>query len=396
MDAMSAQTQARDDHPAVQTCLRILHCHSTFTLGGKEARAARLINAWGERARHVILSGIPGAIGAREAIDAAIKVTFPTDAPSLSGRPSVGRYQALAHYMRTFDLVLTYNWGALDAVMARRLNPKAMPPLVHHEDGFNADEAGGLKRERNLFRRIAFPAAHAIALPSHRLEQIARDIWKQPPDKIVRISNGIDVKLYSRVPDPKAIPGFEPTPGEVVVGTLAGLRGVKNLPMLVRAVAKAGPNIRLIIVGEGPERDAILAEAAQCGMTERLVLPGFLPNPHKYVGLFDIFALSSDSEQFPISLVEAMAAARPVVSTNVGDVSSMLDAMNRTYLVRPRDDDAMAAVIAKLAADKVLRLTMGISNRDHARTHFDEKVMIGRYADLYERAVGRPGALSGT
>jgi glycosyltransferase involved in cell wall biosynthesis len=69
---------------------------------------------------------------------------------------------------------------------------------------------------------------------------------------------------------------------------------------------------------------AILAEAQRVGIADRMMMPGFLKDPARFVGLFDIFALSSDSEQYPISLVEAMAAARPVVATNVGDVAAMV------------------------------------------------------------------------
>ena len=122
--------------------VRILHCHSTFSLGGKEARAVRLMNAFGGAAEHAILSAMPDRLSARDAIDKGINVSFPDDAPSLTGRPNPLRLRRLSRYMRGFDLVLTYNWGGFDAVMARRLF--GGPPLVHHEDGFNEDEAEGL------------------------------------------------------------------------------------------------------------------------------------------------------------------------------------------------------------------------------------------------------------
>jgi hypothetical protein len=115
--------------------MRILHCHSTFSLGGKEARAVRLMNAFGDAAEHAILSAMPGSLGAREAIAKGIAVSFPDDAPSLTGRPNPLRLARLSRYMRRFDLVLSYNWGGFEAVMARRLF--GGPPLVHHEDGFN-------------------------------------------------------------------------------------------------------------------------------------------------------------------------------------------------------------------------------------------------------------------
>ena len=72
--------------------IRILHCHSTFSLGGKEARAVRLMNAFGDAAEHVVLSAMPDRLGAREAIDKRVTVEFPTDAPSLQGKPGPIRY----------------------------------------------------------------------------------------------------------------------------------------------------------------------------------------------------------------------------------------------------------------------------------------------------------------
>ena len=118
--------------------VRILHAHSTFSLGGKEARSVRLMNAFGDRAEHVIISAMPDRLGAQDAIERGIKAEFPSDAPPLTGSPTPARLLKLARYMRGFDLVLTYNWGAFDAVMARRMF--GGPPLIHHEDGFNEDE----------------------------------------------------------------------------------------------------------------------------------------------------------------------------------------------------------------------------------------------------------------
>jgi glycosyltransferase involved in cell wall biosynthesis len=170
--------------------------------------------------------------------------------------------------------------------------------------------------------------------------------------------------------------------GEIIIGTMAGLRGVKNLPRLVRAVAPL-TNARLVIVGEGPEREAILTEASRCGMAERLILPGFLPNPESYAGLFDIFALSSDSEQFPISLVEAMAAGLPAVSTDVGDVRHIVAGENQPYVTPLDDEPAFFASLATLAGDAAARAWIGKANRTLAARDYDAATMIARYAQLY-------------
>ena len=370
---------------------RILHLHSVFDLGGQQARAVKLMNHFGDMAEHVVLSSVPDALGARDALDKAIKVEFPGDAaPALYGKPNMRRYFALAQYMKRFSLILSYNWGAMDAVMAHTLLSRryGLRPLIHHEDGFSEDEIDKLNWKRNWFRTIALQRSQSLVVPSKTLENIALREWHQPSDKIVRFPNGIDVKRYSKTCQRGAFPGFVKREGEIVVGTVAGLRAVKNIPRLVRAVAAAGPNVRLAVAGEGPERDAIAAEARRLGISDRLMMPGFLRDPHRYVGLFDIFALSSDSEQYPISLVEAMAAGCAVAATDVGDVYDIVATPNRPYIV-PRDDAALANAIKTLAEDADLRAMLGTKNRDKAFLEFDDVNMFARYRQLYGSAMGR-------
>ncbi len=373
--------------------LNILHLHSSFDLGGKEARAVRLMNAFGDRAKHVIVSGVDGAMSARDAIAKGIRYEIAQNPPPLTGKPSVARYEAIAKFMARFDLVLTYNWGAIDGVMARRVFGKNMPPVIHHEDGFNSDEAFRLNRVRNMYRRIALTAAHGLVVPSYKLEGIAHDVWKQPRARIHRISNGIDVAAYGRKPDPKAIPGFKRLPGHVVIGTLAGLRPVKDIPMLVRAVGGMKTRAQLVIVGEGPDREAIADTIANMGMEKQVLLAGFLPDPHKYMGLFDMFALSSKSEQQPIAVMEAMAAGLAVASTPVGDVAKMVDPENVSAISKDWNPVHLRDRIEVLAAHPDVRRAVGKANQIRARALFDEQAMIAAYAKLYSEAVGRPGAL---
>lgn len=373
--------------------LRILHVHSTFAAGGKELRAARLMNAFGESAVHSIVSGVPGALAARTAIDKAVAVQFPADGPPLTGKPSPARFEAIARFMRGYDLVLSYNWGAMDAVMARRMYARDCPPLVHHEDGFNEDEAHGLKRERGWYRRLALPGAYRLIVPSERLERIALGNWKQPRARVERIANGVPVSRFAKAPRPNAIPGFKPRKGELVIGTVAGLRKVKHLTRLVAEFVPLAHAARLVIVGEGPDRAAIAAAAAEFGIADRVHLAGFVADPAKFVGLFDIFALSSDSEQAPISVLEAMAAGLPVVAPAVGDIAAMVSAENRPFIADPSAQLGLLAAMTRLADDERLRANVGAANRAKAIAEFDEAKMIARYARLYGEAAGRPDAL---
>lgn len=351
----------------------------------------RLMNLFGPGIAHAVVSAQPGAHGAAALLDPALPVEFPEDFPSLQGRPTPRRLWRIAQAMADFDLVLTYNWGAMDAVMAHRLfgGLLGLPPLVHHEDGFNEDEAAGLKPARNRFRRIALRRASALVVPSQRLEEIALTAWRQPRERVRLIPNGIDCSAYLDRPRPDMLPGLVKQPGERWVGTLAGLRPVKNLPRLVRAFAGLPEPWRLVILGEGSERAAIAEVAAQCGVADRVHLPGFVADPSHAVGLFDIFALSSDSEQFPISVVEAMAAALPVASPAVGDVARMVSVENRGLITLPGDEAALAATLARLAGDDGLRARLGAANRAFARSHYDEAEMLAAYSRTYGEALGQ-------
>lgn len=371
--------------------LHILHLHSSFQPGGKELRSAKLINALGDEVRHSIVSGEPDALGAASAINDRRDVSYPVDFPSLTGRPWPRRLMRLAKAMQPFDLVLTYNWGAMDAVLAHTIfrDHFRLPPLVHHEDGFNEDEANGLKWTRNWFRRIALARSSGLIVPSRRLEAIALQVWQQPPSRVRRIVNGIDTAAFAVVPRPDALPRIIKHKDEKWLGTMAGLRRVKNLPRLVRAFAGLPGEWQLVIVGEGEERETIRAEAMRLEIDHRVHLPGFVAEPAKVMGLFDLFALSSDSEQFPISVVEAMAAGLVVVSTDVGDVADMVAAENREFVAPADDESALAGVIERLAIDDGLRRTIGKANRLRATSEYDQQQMIASYRQAYAQALGR-------
>lgn len=376
--------------PAPQMPPRILHCHSTFSAGGKEVRCARLMNAFGTALTHTVVSGQREAMGARALIDPAVAAAFPDDFPALTGRPTPARLKAIARALTGYDLICTYNWGAMDAVMAHRLFAKAfgLPPLVHHEDGFNEDEARALKPTRNLYRRAALAGAHRLVVPSTGLERIALQVWHQPRAKVERIANGIDTAAFGAVPNPRALPLIK-SADQRWVGTLAGLRAVKDLPLLVRAAAMLPPQWHLVIVGDGPERGNILAAAAACGMADRVHVPGAVTDPASVIGLFDIFALSSQSEQFPLSVVEAMAAGLPIAAPDVGDIRQMVAEPNRAHITAPGDDAGLGAALVQLAGDADLRARIGTANQARARAEYDFAAMLARYRSVYAGAMGR-------
>jgi glycosyltransferase involved in cell wall biosynthesis len=367
---------------------RLLHVFSTFDLGGPQARAVQLMNAWGSAYAHAIVSVGRGELEARKRLSPDVVADFPYF-PDLKVGMLPARLLATRARIAELkpDLILTYNWGAMEVVMARRLF--GGPPLVHHEDGFGPTESERFLARRTWFRRLALPAAQNLVVPSRVLQRIATEVWRRPPNAVTYIANGVDVAAFDAAPSADAIPGVT-LRGVLTVGTVSGLREEKNLRRLVRVFAAAGrdgPAAQLVIVGTGPEREAILAEARAEGVEQKVHLPGFLPNPERYVGLFDVFALSSDTEQFPISLVEAMAARLPAVCTAVGDIRDVVAAENLPF-IHPRDDEAaLARAMKTLLSDADLRHTIGRANRARAQREFTLSAMIANYERVYGAAL---------
>ena len=174
-----------------------------------------------------------------------------------------------------------------------------------------------------------------------------------------------------------------------MIGTVAILRPEKNLARLIRAFAmlSAETPCRLVIVGDGPERSALEALAASLHVAERVTFTGHRDDiPALYAG-FDVFALTSDTEQMPLSVMEAMASGLPVVATDVGDIRAMLAPENTPFLAG-LDDDAVHGALAALLRDRTLRQQIGAANLATARRDFDEATMFAAWRDLWLNAGG--------
>lgn len=213
-------------------------------------------------------------------------------------------------------------------------------------------------------------------MPSSKLLTIARDKWHLPRAGVHYVPNGIDLtRFFPGSPSP------EP-PGEPVIGCVAALRSEKNLARLLHAAHRLAATLRfrLVIVGEGPERPALTALARSLGLA--VEFRGEVSDPAPLYRGFDVFALSSDTEQMPLSVLEAMASGLPVVSTDVGDVGMMVAEPNRAF-VSGRDDAALARSLAALLGAPELRRAIGAANRLRAEREYDALVMYERYRQIY-------------
>ena len=343
-----------------------------FGVGGAQTRFATVANRLGTAVRHSIVA-LNGETACREKLDPALDVAFPP-----SGHRAGRMAEAMLHARRFLrdarpDLVVTSNWGAIEWAAGAKL---AGLRHVHSEDGFGPEEQATQITRRVNIRRLVLRRS-AVVLPSRRLLAIATDTWRLPAPRLHYIPNGIDVARFADA-EPMALP-----PGDgPVIGTVAALRPEKNIGRLLRAVASldARQPVRLLIVGDGPERPKLEAQAALLGIAACTIFAGHTTQTERWLASMDVFALSSDTEQMPISLLEAMAAGLPAVCTDVGDVRLMLADENAAFVTSP-DDAAMGlALRAVLEADQV---AVGAANRRRAAAMYGEAAMVAAYARLF-------------
>ena len=167
-----------------------------------------------------------------------------------------------------------------------------------------------------------------------------------------------------------------------MIGTVAALRGEKNLVRLLEAFALLRQPARLVIVGDGPQRAALEARALELGIEGSVRFTGHLAAPQDAYRDFDLFALSSDTEQMPLTVLEAMASGLAVAATDVGDVAAMLAGENRAFVVA-RDAAALAGAMAALLADPARRRAIGSANRARVEREYGEEKMFQAYAALF-------------
>lgn len=358
----------------------LLHVFPTFAVGGAQARFCALANHFAGRYRHVVVA-LDGNRAAAERLDTGLDIAFPEIAVP-KRRPLAALAACHAALRRLApDMLITCNWGAIEWALANRA--RGIPHL-HIEDGFGPEERARQLPRRVRMRRLAL-AGSTVALPSTTLMGIARDVWRLPPSRLRYIPNGIDLARFTAAPD-AALATWEPACGPLI-GTIAALRPEKNIARLLHAFAAATARspARLAIAGDGPEAAMLAGLAATLGIAEQVRFLGHRADPVPVHAAFDIFALSSDTEQMPLTLIEAMASARPVAATDVGDVRAMLAEANRRF-VTPPDAAPLADALVQLIADAALRAQLGAANRARAAEAFDQASMFAAYGALFDGA----------
>ena len=302
-----------------------------FGVGGAQVRFATVANALGAACRHSIVA-LNGDTACREKLDPSLDVTFPV-AEHRAGRMAASVLQARRFLAQAQpDLVVTSNWGAIEWAAAAKL---AGLRHLHTEDGFGPEERSAQLPRRVLTRRVVLRRSDVV-LPSRKLLSIATDQWRLPARRLHYVPNGIDLARFAGVTP------LPPPEGEgPVIGTVAALRPEKNIARLLRSFAavRGRRAARLVVVGDGPE-----------------------------------------TEQMPLSLLEAMASGLPATSTDVGDVSEMLAPENRPY-VSALDHLSLADALCSLLDSD--HAAVGRANRAKAARDYSRDRMVAAYAGLF-------------
>ena len=180
------------------------------------------------------------------------------------------------------------------------------------------------------------------------------------------------------------------------IGIVARLSPVKNHVLLLRAVAQLDARFHLIVIGDGPSRAGLEELAARLGIESRVHFAGEVVAPYNLHQFFDVSVLCSLSEGFPNSVIEAMAAARPVVATPVGGVTDAVTHGVSGILVPVDDLAPLVDALRLLEADSLLRTRLGEAGRETVRMKFRQEIVIEKLSALYEMlADRRPAATFG-
>jgi glycosyltransferase involved in cell wall biosynthesis len=287
-----------------------------------------------------------------------------------------------------FDLVATHTskGGFIGRLAAKAAGVRK---IVHHAHGFafRETQARWIQRFYVELERIAARACTLIISVSkdHRRWGIRENL--APAEKIVAVLNGIETDLFDRSSrhDARRKLGIETEDTLIgVASRLAPKKGIGDLIQAFTEIHRSYPHTRLILVGEGPSRSELEHQAKQARVGNRIHFTGFLEDIPNVLAAFDIIVQPSISEGLSISLLEAMAAGRPVVACDITGNREVIAPGVSGILVPPSDPSALAAAIRLLLDDPKHAQELGAAAQAECRTRFTQRRMVSEILGLYD------------
>ena len=297
--------------------------------------------------------------------------------------------RALYHLLKKWspDVLMTYNWGATDAIWLGRLC--GIPHIIHSEHGFNVEEAASTQWKRNVIRWLVYRCASRLVVVSRDLDMMMKDQFHIHPERIRFIANGIDTDFYSpnvfereKIRDELGI-----QPDDVAIGYAGRLDPVKNFPFLLDVFEislRTCRKFKLILIGDGPDRSMIEQVCRDYGIKDYVRFVGKQENVLPYLRALDVYGLTSLREQMPMSMLEAMAVGIPVLASAVGEIPSILQGQAAGFYHELDEGPQVFAQSLLKFRDLDLRNRMGSAARNLVVHHYRQKTMIQKYFELLE------------
>jgi sugar transferase (PEP-CTERM/EpsH1 system associated) len=370
--------------------MRILHFIDSLGIGGTENGLANVIEGTRGRIEHIVACvRQAGAVADRlRAGGTEVIVLGKTDGNDV--RLPL-RMMRLCRQLSP-DIVHTRNWGTIEGIVAARLTRVRV--VIHGEHGREAADPEGKNRLRNRTRRLLAPLANRVVTVSEQLRRWLVSDVGIAGDKIALLRNGVDVHRFQPLGKDRAVrrAAYGLGPSDIVAGTVGRLDPVKNQLALLEALAVLRGehrDLRVLIVGDGPERAALQRAVVERRLDGAARLLGMRDDVPELLGLMDLFVLPSVAEGLCNTMLEAMAAGLPVIATAVGGNPELVADGRSGQLIAPLDPNALAQAIARYATDPNLRRQHGTAGRARAVEEFALDAMVARYAEMYEREVGK-------
>lgn len=259
------------------------------------------------------------------------------------------------------------------------------PPIIFVEHGRHFPDPR--KLHRILANRLLFRRHDAVIAVAESVKQAV--ICKEgiASRRVHVIPNGIDPQPYFAAAALRETTRQELglTDGDVVLIQVARLDHLKDHSTAISAVEKIRHDrVRLLIVGDGPEESQIRQRVSHSPTRERFRLLGYRQDVPNLLAAADVFLLSSISEGLPVTVLEAMAAALPIVATNVGDLAKAVTNGTTGFLVPPRCPEAMANALTRLCTSPELRRQLGLAGQKLLLSQFTEESMHTAYRKLIQ------------
>lgn len=218
------------------------------------------------------------------------------------------------------------------------------------------------------------------------------------PDRVIVIQNGLELEDPALIPparrrDQRAAWGV--ADDELLVGTVANLRSIKNLPEFVSAAGRLAarlPHVRFVVVGEGPDRPDLEARIAAAGLSDRFLLAGRMLDVRPALAAFDIGVQCSLAESSSNSLIECLAAGLPVAASDIPGNAEAVVHEESGLLYSVGQPEALAGALARLAGDTGLRGRLGAAARRVAMETYAMNRCLERHAAFYRRVVAETKA----